>query len=593
MSYQALYRKYRSTNFEQIYGQEAIVKTLQNALKSNKIAHAYLFSGPRGTGKTSIARLFAKALNCEDGLGKICDKCSNCKEIALGISPDVIEIDAASNSGVDEVRNLIEKVKYAPTKSRYKVYIIDEVHMMSNSAFNALLKTLEEPPSYVVFILCTTELYKVLPTIVSRCQRYEFQKLSDEELTSLIKKVLLNEHVTYEEEAIKEIVELANGGARDALSILDQAISFSGNSIKLSDIESLFGLTSKKEKIMLLESIKKQDYQALLKTFSQLTEKNIDLVRFINEILTLLKDSLISKKTKIENSDMYVSLVSKYFDESQAQNLINVLLELLKEIKISNNPSLVVEIYLIKMIESINKPKEVTFETKVVQAKPTSQVDNKVIKETNTIPIVNKEVEKPKQVQPSVTTSLPKHDVNVTKVVQTSEPIKKDETPTQMMDAIDNLKPIFEDTPSTKSEPTIETSGEKYHLDIDSLIKLTVVSNKEAKKELLKRRKYLEVYKKDAKLKPYVELLLKGIPYLLCDTILVLMFNYSKDSNLANIKANQSRLVDCVEKILLKRVNIYALDRIEGTELITKYRNLDEVRKLPKAKEVNLDEIKF
>lgn len=592
MSYQALYRKYRSTNFEQIYGQEAIVKTLQNALKSNKIAHAYLFSGPRGTGKTSIARLFAKALNCEEGLGTICDKCSNCKEIALGISPDVIEIDAASNSGVDEVRNLIEKVKYAPTKSRYKVYIIDEVHMMSNSAFNALLKTLEEPPFYVVFILCTTELYKVLPTIVSRCQRYEFQKLSDEELTSLIKKVLLNEHVTYEEEAIKEIVELANGGARDALSILDQAISFSGNSIKLSDIESLFGLTSKKEKIVLLESIKKQDYQSLLKTFSQLTEKNIDLIRFINEILSLLKESLISKKTKRESNDMYVSLVSKYFDENQEENLINVLLDLLKEIKISNNPSLVAEIYLIKMIESINKTKDVVIETKVVQTRPIIQQENKVVKEVST-PVVNKETENPKQFESLTTTSLPKHNVDVTKVSHTKEPIKKDETPTQMMDAIDNLKPIFEDAPSIKNEPSLEITGEKNSLDIDSLIKLTVISNKEAKKELLKRRKYLEAYKKDAKLKPYVELLLKGIPYLLCDTILVLMFNYSKDSNIANIKANQPKLVDCVEKILLKRVQIYALDRIEGTELITKYRNLDEVRKLPKAREVNLDEIKF
>lgn len=591
MSYQALYRKYRSTNFEQIYGQEAIVKTLQNALKSNKIAHAYLFSGPRGTGKTSIARLFAKALNCEEGLGTICDKCSNCKEIALGISPDVIEIDAASNSGVDEVRSLIEKVKYAPTKSRYKVYIIDEVHMMSNSAFNALLKTLEEPPSYVVFILCTTELYKVLPTIVSRCQRYEFQKLTDEELTSLIKKVLLNEHVTYEEEAIKEIVELANGGARDALSILDQAISFSGNSIKLSDIESLFGLTSKKEKIVLLESIKKQDYQSLLKTFSQLTEKNIDLIRFVNEILTLLKESLISKKTKRESNDMYVSLVSKYFDENQEENLINVLLDLLKEIKISNNPSLVAEIYLIKMIESINKTKDVVVETKVVQTKPIIQQENKVVKEVSA-PVVNKEAEKSQQFE-SLATSLPKHNVDVTKVRQTKEPIKKDETPTQMMDAIGNLKPIFEDTPSIKNEPSLEITGEKNSLDIDSLIKLTVISNKEAKKELLKRWKYLEAYKKDDKLKPYVELLLKGIPYLLCDTILVLMFNYSKDSNIANIKANQSKLADCVEKILLKRVQIYALDRIEGTELITKYRNLDEVRKLPKAREVNLDEIKF
>lgn len=182
MSYKALYNKYRSQTFDELVGQQTIVTTLKNALATNKIAHAYLFCGPRGTGKTSVARLFAKALNCSEGVGHQCNKCENCIQISEGQHPDVIEIDAASNSGVDEVRSLIEKVKYAPIKGRYKIYIIDEVHMMTPSAFNALLKTLEEPPEYVVFILCTTEPYKLLPTIISRCQRFEFRKISDDEL---------------------------------------------------------------------------------------------------------------------------------------------------------------------------------------------------------------------------------------------------------------------------------------------------------------------------------------------------------------------------------------------------------------------------
>ena len=225
MSYKALYNKYRSQTFDELVGQQAIVQTLKNALELNKISHAYLFCGPRGTGKTSVARLFAKALNCEEGIGHQCNKCENCRQISEGEHPDVIEIDAASNSGVQEVRNLIEKVKYAPIKGRYKVYIIDEVHMMTSSAFNALLKTLEEPPEYVVFILCTTDPYKLLPTIISRCQRFEFKKISDNDLKKLIVRVLTSENIKADLETVNLIVELANGGARDSLSMLDQLIA--------------------------------------------------------------------------------------------------------------------------------------------------------------------------------------------------------------------------------------------------------------------------------------------------------------------------------------------------------------------------------
>ena len=248
VAYKALYRTYRPSNFDEVAGQEHIVKTLKNALSTSKLAHAYLFAGPRGTGKTTMAKILAKALNCDEGFGHICNECKNCLAINDGSHPDVLELDAASNNGVDEIRELIDKVKYGTILGRYKVYIIDEVHMLSTGAFNALLKTLEEPPEHVIFILATTEPHKILPTILSRCQRYDFNKLSDADIHGRLKEVLMHEGIAYSEEAVKIIVSLADGGMRDALSMLDQVLAYSNNRLEVKDILDIFALNQRKKK---------------------------------------------------------------------------------------------------------------------------------------------------------------------------------------------------------------------------------------------------------------------------------------------------------------------------------------------------------
>ena len=226
MAYQALYRKYRPSNFDEVVGQTHIIQTLKNAIVQNRIAHAYLFCGPRGTGKTSIAKIFAKTLNCTNSQDAPCGICENCKMAANGSHPDIIEIDAASNNGVDEVRNLIDKVKYAPMQGKYKIYIIDEVHMMTSGAFNALLKTIEEPPAHVIFIFATTEPNKVLPTIISRCQRFDFNKVSVNDIKYRLSVVCKNEGIEIDQDGLTLIAQLADGGMRDALSILDQCVAY-------------------------------------------------------------------------------------------------------------------------------------------------------------------------------------------------------------------------------------------------------------------------------------------------------------------------------------------------------------------------------
>ena len=299
MAYKALYRIYRPQKFDEVVGQKHILQTIKNAIKENKIAHAYLFSGPRGTGKTSMAKLLAKALNCEcnDNTNRPCNVCKNCTSINDGSHPDVIEIDAASNHGVDEVRDIIDKVKYAPLMGKYKVYIIDEVHMMTPGAFNALLKTLEEPPAHVIFILATTDVHKVIPTIVSRCQRFDFSRVSKLDMKKRIEEILIHEKVEYTNEVIDLISELAEGGMRDALSILDQTIAYAGNNITVNHIRDIYGIATPGELVNFLKLCNNNDYENVLRTIDEFEEKGLDFVRLTSSLIDVIKDSIIYSNT--------------------------------------------------------------------------------------------------------------------------------------------------------------------------------------------------------------------------------------------------------------------------------------------------------
>lgn len=315
MAYQALYRKYRPTNFDEVVGQTHIIQTLKNAIVQNRIAHAYLFCGPRGTGKTSIAKIFAKTLNCTNNQDAPCGVCENCKMAANGSHPDIIEIDAASNNGVDEVRNLIDKVKYAPMQGKYKIYIIDEVHMMTSGAFNALLKTIEEPPAHVIFIFATTEPNKVLPTIISRCQRFDFNKVSMHDIKYRLSVVCKNEGIEIDENGLTLIAQLADGGMRDALSILDQCVAYCSSHIDVNDIRKIYGVVTSEDIGKLFYSVYKKDVDSFVKNIQKYSDMGMDIKRLTADFIHMLKDSLILDYSENSTlvSDMNKDMIRKYF----------------------------------------------------------------------------------------------------------------------------------------------------------------------------------------------------------------------------------------------------------------------------------------
>lgn len=358
MAYQALYRSYRPQDFKSVAGQRHVVTTLQNAIKLNKVAHAYLFSGPRGTGKTSMAKIMAKALNCVHGpTTEPCNECEICKGITKGTISDIVEIDAASNNGVDEIRDLRDKVKYLPSECRYKVYIIDEVHMLSQGAFNALLKTLEEPPSHVIFILATTEPHKIPATILSRCQRFDFQSLDKADIVERLQYVLNAENIKATPEAVDLIAESSEGGMRDALSLLDQSISYSTDDvISEDDVLAVSGNISSQIILHMLKEALESNSAEVLKSLGEIISDGKEIPRIINDVIIFLRDALLAKigssnslksAYKTEEYQVFLAKISNEI----IYKWLDILNDTLNNIKFTMQKRAYLELGLLKMAD--------------------------------------------------------------------------------------------------------------------------------------------------------------------------------------------------------------------------------------------------
>lgn len=385
MAYTALYRKYRPSNFASVVGQEVVVDILKNSILNNKISHAYLFTGPRGTGKTSIAKILAHAVNCLNFNGDICGECEVCKNLEINDS-DIIEIDAASNNGVDEIRTLRDNVKLLPSFCKYKIYIIDEVHMLSTGAFNALLKTLEEPPSHVIFILATTEPNKIPLTILSRCQRFDFNKISNEKLVSRLLYIATQEGKIIDKSILEYIAEISDGGLRDAINLLDQVISLPQESVTLEEIDRLSGRISQNTLFELLNAISTGNYVSILNISDIIYGEGKNYKDIADGMLAIVRDLSINFEVdSYFNKDYSSKLATINIPFDKLISITSLLNELIKELKNSNDPKMLFDIYMVNICNSLSSKGNLSVKKEDINNSQTVELKNKEVNNISNI----------------------------------------------------------------------------------------------------------------------------------------------------------------------------------------------------------------
>ena len=564
MSYQVLYRTYRPSRFDEVVGQEYIVKILKNTIKNKRIAHAYLFAGPRGTGKTTIAKLFAKAINCEDFNEEACDNCPSCLAFKENNHPDIIELDAASNNSVDDIREIIEQVPYSPIVGKYKVYIIDEVHMLSSSAFNALLKTLEEPPAHVVFILATTDPQKIIPTVLSRCQRYNFSKISNLNMEKKMVEILNKEHLQYEDKALDEVAMLAEGGMRDALSILEQILSYNNDGIFLEDVQRIFGLSTKEEKVELLIKIH-NDLTGSINLLRQMYDSGIDPKRLCVDLLEIIKESLIYSD---DQNETLLNKLSKF----DCMNILDVVSvnDLLSDIsyleealnKARSNQSFLTYLELAEVKMGGNSSKN------TIKTKPaiTQTVTRTVVEEPKVEAVVSEEVKEEPQVvveepvvEKTITEDIPNGlESDGARISITPEPIME----TLVQDLSDGVK--------VEEEPEVVNQAP---IDIEYLAALLLTANKNEKVSDSIIYNRLEMYKLDPDKRKFYELL-KNTDLFASGKDVIIVTGPKLYIDNINASENRNELYRFfMEEFGLDKV-IYGVEDNKRGELISIYKNL-------------------